>query len=67
MLGIYFYLQIIFAVFLVWATTTALYMGIFHAHSEESGVCKKALSGLFSFILASSIWFFMYSWTYLNW
>lgn len=35
MLGIYFYLQIAFAVFLLWASSAALYMGVFHAQPRH--------------------------------
>ena len=67
MLGIYFYLQIIFAVFLVWATSTALYMGVFHAHRSTVCTCRKSLAGVVSVLLAAGIWYFIYSWTYLSW
>ena len=67
MLGIYFYLQIIFAVFLVWATSTALYMGVFHAQRSTVCTCRKSLAGVVSVLLAAGIWYFMYSWTYLSW
>ena len=55
MLGIYFYLQIIFAVFLVWATSTALYMGVFHAHRSTVCTCRKSLAGVVSVLLAAGI------------
>lgn len=67
MLGIYFYLQILFAVFLLWATSTALYMGLFHAHGATVQLHKKSIAAVVSVALASGIWYMMYSWTYLSW
>ena len=67
MLGIYFYLQIIFAVFLLWATSTALYMGVFHAHRSTVTFGRKSLSAVISLALAVVIWYLLYSWTYLSW
>lgn len=67
MLGIYFYLQIAFAIFLLWATSTALYMGVFHAHRSSVTTCRKSLAGVVSVALAVTIWYFMYTWTYLSW
>lgn len=67
MLGIYFYLQIAFGIFLLWATSAALYMGVFHAHRETVAMSCKAIAGVVSVVVASAVWFFMYSWTYLSW
>ena len=48
MLGIYFYLQIAFAVFLLWATSAALYMGVFHAHRNTVALGRKSLAAVVS-------------------
>ena len=67
MSGIAFYTQIVFSVFLLWATSAALYMGVFHAHRDTVSLRSKHLRGVFSVILACVIWFFLYSWSYLSW
>lgn len=65
--GIYFYLQILFAALLFWATGTAIYMGIFHAHRPEASAGKKHFCLALSAVLSFLICFFMYSWSYLSW
>ena len=67
MLGIYFYLQIAFAVFLLWATSAGLYMGVFHAHRGTVALGRKSLAAVVSVLLSVVVWFFLYSWTYLSW
>ena len=67
MLGIYFILQIAFAVFLLWAMSAALYMGLFHAHRETVQTSRKHLSAVVSVTLATIICYLMYSWSYLSW
>ena len=67
MTGIYFYLQILFAILLFWAWATAIYMGIFHAHRPTAGAGRKHLSALASALCSGYICFFMYSWSYLSW
>ena len=67
MLGIYFFLQIVFAVFLLWATSMALYMGVFRAHRPTVTLGKKCWARLASIAGAAFCWFFMSSWTYLSW
>lgn len=67
MLGIYFYLQILFAVLLLWASSTALYMGVFHAHRDGASLRFKTAASCLSVLLASVFWYGMYSWTYLSW
>lgn len=67
MTGITFYLQVLFALLLFWATATAIYMGVFHAHGAQCSLGRKhlclAASSLLSFVLC----FLMYSWSYLSW
>lgn len=65
--GIYFYLQILFAILLFWATATALYMGVFHAHHAEVAAGRKHICLAVSALLSLIICFFMYSWSYLSW
>lgn len=67
MYGVGFYLQIIFFIFILWATTTALYMGVFHAHGVNVSALRKTFSSIISLAMATLIWFFLYSWTYLSW
>ena len=67
MLGIYFYLQIAFAVFFFFATIAALYMGVFHAHRNTVALGRKSLAAVVSVSLSVVAWFFLYSWTYLSW
>lgn len=67
MLGLSFYTQILFSVFLIWATTTALYMGVFHGHRGTVSFSGKQMRVAISLLLACTIWFFLYSWTYLSW
>lgn len=67
MTGITFYLQILFALLLFWATATAIYMGVFHAHSPRYGLGRKQLCLAASSLLSLVICFFMYSWSYLSW
>lgn len=67
MLGIYFYLQIAFGIFLLWATSAALYMGVFHAHRGTVALGRKTVAAIVSVGLSAIIWFFLYSWTYLSW
>ena len=65
--GIYFYLQIAFALILFWATGTALYMGIFHAHRPQVSTGRRLVCIALSALLSLAICFFMYSWSYLSW
>ena len=67
MLGIYFYLQIAFAVFLLWASSAALYMGVFHAHRGTVTLGRKTFAAIVSVLLSGIAWFFLYSWTYVSW
>ncbi len=67
MTGIYFYLQILFAMLLFWAWSAAIYMGIFHAHRPGTGSGRRGLSALASASASAVICFFMYSWSYLSW
>ncbi len=67
MLGIYFYLQILFCLLLLWVTTTAIYMGVFHAHGDTASAGRKAVCGFASTVVSCGMWFFAYSWTYLSW
>lgn len=67
MTGIYFYLQLLFGIFLLWATSTAVYMGVFHAHGATVSLGRKTVSGALSLAFAATCWFFLYSWTYLSW
>lgn len=67
MLGLAFYTQILFAFFLVWATTTALYMGVFHGHRATVSCFGKQARVAVSLLAACAIWYSLYSWTYLSW
>ena len=67
MIGIYFYLQILFALLLFLAVGAALYLGVFHAHRPNAGAGYKILSSAVSGTLSFVLCFFAYSWTYLNW
>ena len=67
MLGIYFYLQIAFAVFLRGATRAARSMGVFPAHRGTVALGRKSLAAVVSVLLSVIVWFFLYSWTYLSW
>ena len=67
MTGITFYLQILFALLLFWATATAIYMGVFHAHSPRCGAGRRHLCLAASSLLSLVICFLMYSWSYLSW
>ncbi|MBO4316839.1 MAG: hypothetical protein J5855_00980 [Mailhella sp.] len=67
MTGIYFYLQILFAIVLLWAWAAAIYMGIFHAHRPQVSTGRKHLSAVVSTLCSGIICFFMYSWSYLSW
>ncbi len=65
--GIYYVTEPAFAVFLVLASTAALYMGIFKAHRPTMSFAKKTFSGLVSGSISCLAWFFMYSHQYLGW
>ena len=65
--GLFFYTQIAFAVVLFWATAATLYMGVFHAHRHGVAWARKAMAGFCSSVVSMTMWFFMYSWTYLGW
>ena len=67
MTGITFYLNILFALLLFWATATAIYMGVFHAHRPDCGQGRKHICLVFSSLLSFVICFFMYTWSYLSW
>ena len=67
MTGITFYLQILFALLLFWATSTAIYMGVFHAHRAQVGLGRKHLCLAASSLLSLIVCFLMYSWSYLSW
>ncbi len=67
MTGITFYLQLLFALLLFWATATAIYMGVFRAHSPSCGAGCRHLCLAASSLLSLVICFFMYSWSYLSW
>lgn len=67
MTGTTFYLQILFALLLFWATATAIYMGVFHAHRADCGTGRRHLSLAASSLLSLVICFFMYSWSFLSW
>lgn len=66
MTGITFYFQILFALLLFWATATAIYMGIFHAHASRSLGRRHACLAVSS-LLSFAVCFLMYSWSYLSW
>jgi hypothetical protein len=65
--GIAFFLNIAFALFLLWASGMALYMGIFRAGGADVALPRKIASGAASLLAAAVAWFFMYSWTYIGW
>lgn len=65
--GIYYILHPIMMLLLLIFSTVALYMGLFKAHSSSASLGKKAFSGVFSFLISGTSWFFMYSYHYLNW
>ncbi len=67
MTGITFYLHMLFALLLFWATATAIYMGVFHAHRPERSQGRRHLCLVFSSLLSFVVCFFMYSWSYLSW
>lgn len=67
LLGIYFYLQILFCLLMLWAFGAAFYMGVFHAHRGEASVRRKLFGGAVSACLSVGICFLMYTWTYLSW
>ena len=67
MTGITFYLNILFALLLFWATATAIYMGVFHAHRSGCGLGRKHICLVFSSLLSLVICFLMYSWSFLSW
>ena len=67
MYGIAFPLNIAFALFLLWATSMALYAGLFRACGEGVAFPRKIASGTASLLIAAIAWFFMYSWTYIGW
>lgn len=65
--GIYYIIKPLFALFLILATSAALYMGIFKAHRETATFKKKTLSGIASVLLSCCIWAVLYSHHYLGW
>jgi hypothetical protein len=67
MYGIAFYTEILFLLFLLQASSMALYMGVFRAHAPETGLRKKVLSASASVLIALAAWSFMASWTYIGW
>ena len=75
MLGIYFFLQIMFALLLLMASSAALYMGvyqgifrgIFQANRKSLALGPKFLAEVLCVGVSALCWFFMYSWTYLSW
>lgn len=67
MYGVAFYTEIIFLLFLLFASSMALYMGIFRAHQSGIGLKRKVFSASFSALIAIVAWSFMASWTYIGW
>lgn len=67
MYGVAFYTQIAFLLFLLFASSLALYMGVFRAHGPNIGTGRKLASASVSFLLAGTAWFFMASWVYIGW
>ena len=65
--GIYFYLQPLFMLLLVFAGATALYMCLFKAHREDTGAARKAVSGVLSGVASATVWAISYSHCYLGW
>lgn len=67
MYGIAFYTEIIFLLFLLFASSLALYMGLFRAHAPSAGAGRKVISASCSALIALTAWFFMASWTWIGW
>lgn len=55
------------AVILFLATGAALYMGLFKADKPAKGLKYKFFSGLCSYGTSLTVWYFMYSYRYLDW
>ncbi|MBA4394780.1 MAG: hypothetical protein C0407_14615 [Desulfobacca sp.] len=53
--------------FLIVSSGTALHMAVFKSHHEETGVAKKVIGGIVSYLFSGLVWLLMTSYTFLGW
>jgi hypothetical protein len=52
---------------LIMSSGAAIHMAAFKGHREETGLVKKVIGGIVSYLFSGTAWLFIYSYTFLGW